>query len=215
MLLARFPVGALGCNCSIVADPATRDAVVIDPGDDAPRVLDVVKAEGLTVRAILHTHAHLDHVMATARVRAETGAPALLHPGDRPLWDHVEAQAAMLRQAGVPVGPVAPLGDVDRPLADGDAVPFGGLSIEVLHTPGHTPGSVCFRFEEGDPLLFAGDTLFRGSVGRTDLWGGDTAALLSSIRSRVLTLPDETRVIPGHGPDTTIARERRYNPFLT
>lgn len=209
MLLATLAVGPLECNCSIVVDPATSDAVIIDPGGDADRLLDLVRREGLTVRALVHTHAHLDHILASARIREETGAPTRLHPGDRFLWDNLPMQGQMLGlrlpEAGI----------LDGGLEEGDEVHFGGQHLSVLHTPGHTPGSVCFRHGEENPLLFSGDTLFRRSVGRTDLWGGDWNTLVHSLHTQLLHLPGETRVISGHGPDTTIGEERRYNPFLT
>jgi len=209
VLLATFPVGLLECNCSVLVDPGTREAVIVDPGGDADRLLDLVRVEGLTLKALVHTHAHLDHVMASARLRQETGAPTLLHPDDRFLWDNVPMQGAMFGMR------VDPAGELDGDLADGRGVSFGSLSLDVLHTPGHTPGSVCFHLGGERPVLLAGDTLFQGSIGRTDLWGGDFQAILRSIHTRLLTLPGETRVVTGHGPETTIARERRYNPFLS
>jgi glyoxylase-like metal-dependent hydrolase (beta-lactamase superfamily II) len=185
---------------------------VIDPGDEADRILGALRRLDLTLVGILHTHAHLDHVGATEPVARATGASVMLHPGDQMLYDRVDVQAQMF---GFPVPGTIP---VDHHVHDGEAIPFGQRSGEILHTPGHTPGSLCLRLDRGaaeqPPVLFAGDTLFLGSIGRTDLWGGDMDQILRSIEERLLTLPDETLVVPGHGPPTTIGRERRGNPFL-
>jgi glyoxylase-like metal-dependent hydrolase (beta-lactamase superfamily II) len=209
VLVETFPVGALGCNCSILVDPASRIAIVVDPGGDLPRILAKLEAAGAKVAAIVHTHTHIDHVGATAPLQALTGAPARIHEADRFLYDMLPVQAAMI---GLPVPEAAVL---DGDLADGRTIQAGAIELGVLHTPGHTPGSVVFtlRAPEG-PLVFAGDTLFRRSIGRTDLWGGDGEAILRSIRDKLLSLDDETRVVTGHGPATTIGEERRANPFL-
>ncbi len=212
LLVEVLPVGPLQCNCVLLADPATREAVIVDPGGDAEDILARVRARGLSVREVVHTHAHVDHVCGTAEVRRATGGRVGLHRGDLPLYESLRKQAEWigfdLPEAAVPVGPVG----VDRRLEEGDRIAFGGRTATVLHTPGHTPGSLSFLVEgpEG-PLLLAGDTLFLGSVGRTDLWGGDTDALVRSIRGKLYGLPAETRVIPGHGAETTIGRERRQN----
>lgn len=208
-LVETLVVGWLGCNCSIVVEGGGKAAVVVDPGDESARILDVVRAHGLEVVAIVHTHAHIDHLIATAALARATGAPAYLHRGDLPLYDNLGMQAAML---GLPSAPEAR--PIDRWLEDGGVISFGASALSVLHTPGHTPGSVCFHDGAG-ARLFSGDTLFRRSVGRTDLWGGSFPQLEQSIRERLYTLPPETVVVPGHGPVTTIAEERRHNPFVS
>jgi glyoxylase-like metal-dependent hydrolase (beta-lactamase superfamily II) len=208
-----FPVGALGCNCSVVVCPETKEALVVDPGDEAPRVLAALAAEGAHAVKIVHTHAHFDHVMGTREVAARTGAETLVHPDDRWLWDNVPLQAQLFglwRPGDEP--PPPPSGA----LADGETLAFGRREAHALHTPGHTAGSMCFFLERAGetPLVFAGDTLFRRSIGRTDLWGGSQEAITRSIRERLLTLPDATIVVAGHGPDTTIGEERSGNPFI-
>ena len=209
MIIETFPVGPLQCNCTILGDPETGEAIVIDPGDEPMKVLKRLSTHGLKPKAILITHTHLDHVGGNHEVREKTGAKVMLHEKDLPLYDNLKMQAQMIGLA-TPVR-----GAVDEHIHQGDVIPFGGKgdSIQVLHTPGHTPGS-CSFFLGSRSLLFSGDTLFSGSVGRTDLWGGDFETEIRSIRERLLPLPDETRVIAGHGPDTTIAEERESNPFL-
>lgn len=210
MIIETFPVGPLQCNCTILGDPETGEAIVIDPGDEAMKVLRRLSAHGLKPKAILITHTHLDHVGGNHEVRERTGARVMLHEKDLPLYDNLAMQAQM-------IGLDTPVrGKVDEHIHQGDVIFFGskGDSIEVLHTPGHTPGS-CSFFLQNRNLLFSGDTLFSGSIGRTDLWGGDFDTEIRSIRDRLLPLPDHTRVITGHGPDTTIAEERASNPFLT
>lgn len=210
MIIETFPVGPLQCNCTILGDPETGEAIVIDPGDEALKVLKRLSAHGLKPKAILITHTHLDHVGGNHEVREKTGARVMLHEQDLPLYDNLAMQAQM-------IGLDTPVrGKVDEHIHQGDVIFFGGKgdSIEVLHTPGHTPGS-CSFFLQSRNLLFSGDTLFSGSIGRTDLWGGDFDTEIRSIRERLLPLPGETRVIAGHGPDTTIALERESNPFLT
>lgn len=202
-----FPVGPLQCNCSIVLDEDTREAVVIDPGDEPERILKVLAAAKVKPVALLHTHAHFDHITGTREVSEITRAPILLHPADLPLYEALPDQAALF---GLRAGAPRPL---DRPLEDSDVIRFGASSLRVIHTPGHTPGSVCFAVEGDRPLLFSGDTLFRRSIGRTDLRGGDTQAILASIREKLFALPGDTPVVCGHGEDTTIEEERRLNPF--
>jgi hydroxyacylglutathione hydrolase len=211
-----LPVGFLQCNCSVVGDPETRDAVVVDPGDEVDRILEVIRRHKLTVRAILNTHAHIDHVGGLSKMRQTTGAPVLMHADDFQLYKGLERQAAW-------IGMRAPeMTQVDGWLREGDTVRWGGFEARVLHTPGHTQGSVCLYLPrepaalESKPagILFAGDTLFQGSIGRTDLWGGSLDLILRSLHSKLLTLPDDTAVFPGHGPATTIGREREANPFL-
>ncbi len=208
-LIETFPVGPLQCNCAIVADPATREAVVIDPGDEPDRILEALAGAGLRAVALVHTHAHFDHAGCSALLKRITGAPILMHAGDRPLYQNLTVQGQTF---GLSLD--AP-GIIDRTLEGGDRVACGKGGLEVIHTPGHTPGSLSFRMtsENGD-VLFSGDTLFRRSIGRTDLWGGSTPQILESIRDRLLTLPGGLRVIPGHGDETTIADEGRKNPFV-
>jgi glyoxylase-like metal-dependent hydrolase (beta-lactamase superfamily II) len=210
VIIETFPVGPLQCNCTILGDPETGEAIVIDPGDEALKVLKRLSAHGLRPKAILITHTHLDHVAGNHEVREKTGAKVMLHERDLPLYDNLGMQAQF-------IGMDAPVrAPVDEHIHQGDVIPFGGQgdSLQVLHTPGHTPGS-CSFFLGSRNLLFSGDTLFAGSIGRTDLWGGDFDAEVRSIREKLLPLPDATRVIAGHGPDTTILEERRSNPFLT
>jgi glyoxylase-like metal-dependent hydrolase (beta-lactamase superfamily II) len=203
-------VGALGCNCTIVACPETHQALVVDPGDEAARILEELKRQGVTAVALVHTHAHFDHVLGTSEVARRTGAEILLHRDDRWLYDNLGLQAQLFGlRAPAATAPT-------RELVGGEVLPFGHQEARALHTPGHTPGSLCFLVEPpGErPLLFAGDTLFAGSIGRTDLWGGSKEQIVDSIRGPLFSLPDETLVIPGHGPDTTIAAEREDNPFV-
>jgi hydroxyacylglutathione hydrolase len=220
-----LPVGMLQCNCHIIGDPKTRDALVIDPGDDAERILEVIERHKLHVSAIVITHTHIDHVAGLRRIQQATGAPVRMHPDDLELYRMLDVQAAW-------IGCKAPEKvEVDELLREGDTVRWGRFEAQVLHTPGHTQGSVCLympselpggraavvgaksaRHEPG--RLFAGDTLFAGSIGRTDLWGGSFDAIIHSLKGKVLALPDETIVFPGHGPSTTIGEERETNPFL-
>jgi len=204
--VVQIPNGAFLENCYLAIDEEARQCVIVDPGEDAGLILRQVAAAGARPVAVWLTHAHLDHVLGVGRVAAETGAPVFLHPADRALYDHVPEQAAAfgLRAAAVP--------PPDRAFAHGDEVRVGGLTFSVRHTPGHSPGSVCLL---GDGVVFAGDVLFQGSIGRTDLPGGDLDALLASIERELLVLPDSTIVYSGHGPQTTIGAERRGNPFLT
>ncbi len=211
MIVETFPVGLLQCNCTVLGDPASKEAIVVDPGDDAPRVLEALRRHGLVCKAVLITHTHIDHVGANQALRDATGAKLMLHESDLPLYDNLKIQAGWM--GGMIAAP--PRAPVDDHVQQGDVVKAGALRAEVLHTPGHTPGSLCFHLDGEKPLLLAGDTLFAGSIGRTDLWGGDYQQELSSIKTRLLALPDATRVICGHGPETTIGRERSRNPFLT
>jgi len=207
MIVKSFPVPPLGCNCSIIGDPITKRAIVVDPGGAHERILKDVQDLGLTVVSILHTHAHFDHFLASGEMKKATNATLCLHPDDRELWEMLETQCRMF---GVPYAPV-PLPDYW--LHDEEKLIVGGIEGVALHTPGHTPGSMCFHFP-GEKLLLGGDTLFQGSIGRTDLWGGDFEAIERSIRERLYTLDEVTRVITGHGPETQIGIERESNQFV-
>lgn len=207
MILETFPVGPLQCNCTLLGDEDTGEAIVVDPGDEVSRIYRRMSDLGLKLKQILVTHAHIDHVGGALKLKHLTGAPILLNENDLPLLKMMEAQAAWL---GVPTPEVAA---PDASLEDGMRVGLERYPANVLFTPGHTQGSVCLHFEPLN-LVLAGDTLFAGSIGRTDLPGGNSRQILDSIMSRLLVLPDETRVIPGHGPATTIGAERNGNPFL-
>ena len=207
MILETFPVGPLQCNCTLLGDEDTGEAIVVDPGDEVSRIYRRMSDLGLKLKQILVTHAHIDHVGGALKLKHLTGAPILLNENDLPLLKMMEAQAAWL---GVPTPEVAA---PDASLEDGMRVGLERYPANVLFTPGHTQGSVCLHFEPLNMVL-AGDTLFAGCIGRTDLPGGNSRQILDSIMSRLLVLPDETRVIPGHGPATTIGAERNGNPFL-
>lgn len=203
-------VGPLQCNCHILGDEATREAVIIDPGGEPEKILRRVK--DLKVKVLLHTHCHLDHITGTRRMKEETGAKILIHQADRRLYEHLAEQyAKTLRLFGLNLGPGHDPLPADEFLKDGQTVKFGRHELRVLHTPGHTPGSCCFH---GEGKLFSGDTLFRRSVGRTDLEGGDPDREAESIRTRLYTLAPETVVYPGHGPLTHIEEEKEENPFV-
>jgi glyoxylase-like metal-dependent hydrolase (beta-lactamase superfamily II) len=256
-----IPVGMLQCNCSIIGDPVTREALVIDPGDEVNRILDLLGRHKLTVKAIVSTHAHIDHVGGLSKLHQYTGAPVLMHRDDLPLYQAMDMQASFL---GVHPPELA---EIDQLLKEGDSLRWGSFEAQVIHTPGHTPGSVSLYLphdagkitvaatpkritvknaageeiaiadllketlhlddsaemelpEESEkvvpraPQLFSGDTLFAGSIGRTDLWGGSMEQIMASLRTKLMHLPDDTIVYPGHGPVTTIGHERHLNPFL-
>jgi hydroxyacylglutathione hydrolase len=215
IIYIKIPVGMLQCNCSILGDRKTREAIVVDPGDEVERILDMLGRYKLTVKAIISTHAHVDHVGGLAKLHQYTGAPVMMHSEDLPLYNAMEIQAGFL-------GMKTPeLTDVDHLLKDGDALQWGGFQASVIHTPGHTPGSLCLYLpkESGkvtlsQPQLYAGDTLFAGSIGRTDLWGGSLEQIMQSLTQKLMQLPEDTIVYPGHGEITTIGRERATNPFL-
>ncbi len=210
MIVKTFPVGLLQCNCTVLGDSETREAIVVDPGDAIETVLAALREDGLRCKTVLNTHTHIDHVGANEALKQATGARLMLHEADLPLYDNLRVQSEWM--GGMVPAPVR--AKVDEHIHQGDRVTAGRLTAEVLHTPGHTPGSLCFHLDDAQPLLLSGDTLFAGSIGRTDLWGGDYDQELDSIRTRLLALDDRTRVIPGHGPETTIGEERRRNPFL-
>src|SRR5271154_2126518 len=241
----------LQCNCSILGDAETRDAIVVDPGDEVERILEILREHKLKVRAIVSTHTHIDHVGGLALLHAATKAPVLIHEADLELYRHLDMQAQFL-------GMRTPESmRIDDFVKEGDSVRWGGYAARVIHTPGHTPGSISLLVEKGLPSfeqgyvdrvkpqsakasaeahlrgnagegaaatlrgrefaparLVSGDTLFQGSIGRTDLWGGSMKDILNSIREKLLAFPDETLVIPGHGENTTIGEERAENPYL-
>ena len=204
-IIRTFPVGPLQCNCSIIGDRLSSKALVVDPGGDADQILSLLNELNLTVVGIIHTHAHLDHILASGVIKEATGAPIYLHEGDKFLWDMVGQQCVMF---GVP--PVT-LPEPDHFMEDDQALNCcGGVAI---HTPGHTPGSISFWFEEYKTLI-AGDTLFQGSIGRTDLPGGNFDQIITSIKERIYTLDDDAVVVTGHGPNTAIGSEKNGNSFV-
>ena len=206
MKVHAFLVGPLQTNSYLLADEATREAALLDPGMESEPVAEVLARERLTLTSIINTHGHFDHVFGNAYFKAKTGAPLLMHRADLELVKSLEEQSLYFGFRATP----SPL--PDRFLEEGDQVRVGGIQLAVLHTPGHSPGGICLVTGR---TAFVGDTLFAGSIGRTDLPGGSAETLLTSIREKLLTLPDETVVYPGHGPATTIGHERRHNPFLT
>ncbi len=207
MIHEILPVGPLQCNCSIIGDETTHEAMVIDPGDDIAEILALIGKHNLQVKQIVITHAHIDHVGGAMKLRAATGAPILLNQNDSALLKMLDIQAAWLGMS--PPGKV----EIDHSISDTDKVQAGPFLAQVMHTPGHTEGSICLYFPAEKKLL-AGDTLFAGSIGRTDLPGGSFDKIIRSLREKVLALPDDTVVVPGHGPLTSIGEERESNPFL-
>ena len=207
MIHKIFPVGPLQCNCSVLGDEKTHEAMVIDPGDQIEGILEILRQEKLTLKQIVITHAHIDHVGGAMKLKAATGAPILMNQNDHPLLKMLDMQAAW-------VGMRSP-GDVqvDEAIGQGRVLKIGEITSNVIHTPGHTEGSICLYFP-AEKKLIAGDTLFAGNIGRTDLPGGSTDKIMRSLHTQVLALPDETEVVPGHGPNTTIGDERETNPFL-
>ena len=222
-----IPVGMLQCNCSILGDPVTHEAIVVDPGDEVERIEEILRKHGLKVRAIISTHTHIDHVGGLAGLHRATGAPVLIHESDMELYGHLDMQAQWL---GVETPAIT---KIEEFVKEGDTLRWGGYEARVLHTPGHTPGSISLVVGQGISVpesvtgtpkvaaaanvperLIAGDTLFQRSIGRTDLWGGSYPQILQSIREKLLVLPDEVIVYPGHGETTTIGLERAHNPFL-
>ena len=207
MIHEILPVGMLQCNCSIFGDETTREAMVVDPGDEIESILEIVRRHGLTVKSIVITHAHIDHIGGAQKLKLATGAPVYMNPNDAALQKMLDFQASMLGMR--PVENVA----IDAPAKDGDTLVVGATEVHVMHTPGHTQGSICLWMPSENKLI-AGDTLFRDSIGRTDLPGGNGKQILQSIHEKLLPLPGETIVIPGHGDITTIEREKQHNPFL-
>jgi hydroxyacylglutathione hydrolase len=219
-----LPVGMLACNCSILGDAATGGAIVIDPGDDVPRIQEILNRHNLRVDAIVSTHTHIDHVGGLARLHDLTGAPVYFHRADLELYKNIDVQARWLGVAPPPVT------NVEKFLKEGDVLDCGAWKLEVMETPGHTEGSISLYVPEnrargiqaetssdaagGPPILFSGDTLFAGSIGRTDLWGGSLEKIMRSLQQKLMALPDETIVFPGHGEETTVGAERETNPFL-
>ena len=208
MIVETFTVGMLQCNCTIVGDEATREAIVIDPGDDPDVILSRLSFHKLTLKEIVCTHTHIDHVGAIFELQQKSGVRAAIHKADLFLFDNLDVQAQWLGMTG------PQRGTIDHYLNDGSSVACAGVELGVIHTPGHTPGSTCFLLEGDRKTLFAGDTLFNNGIGRTDLWGGSTPEILASIKNKLLTLDEDTLVVAGHGPSTTVGRERRSNPFL-
>ena len=208
MIHEIIPVGMLACNCSIVGDESTGEALIIDPGDEIDRILEILKRHNLRATQIIATHAHIDHVGGIDKLRRTCGAPVLLHEDDHVLYQNLSTQAAWL---GVEPPGVA---EIDQFVREGQTIRCGELAFEVLHTPGHSPGSISLHRKGGEGQIFSGDTLFEGSIGRTDLWGGSMEEILRSIKERLLVFDDATRVFPGHGAATTIGHERERNPFL-
>jgi hydroxyacylglutathione hydrolase len=207
MIHEILPVGILGCNCSVIGDEVSREAIVIDPGDDVSSIIKILDRHGLVVKTIAITHAHIDHIGGAEKLRSHTGAPVYMHAADKALSDQLDVQAAWL-------GVEAPRNPgIDQPAHEGDVLRAGSIEAHVLHTPGHTPGSISLYLPLESKVI-AGDTLFQGSVGRTDLPGGDTAQIGHSIRGKLYTLPEDTIVFPGHGGTTTIGKEKRQNPFV-
>ena len=207
LIVETLPVGHLQCNCTILGDPVSRKAIVVDPGGDDELLIERLLELDLQVERIIHTHAHLDHFLASGKLKEATGAKLALHRDDLFLWDMLEDQCRMF---GIPFEKPPPL---DQWLEHEEEIEVKGIQGKALHTPGHTPGSMCFLFEK-QKLLIAGDTLFQGSIGRTDLWGGDYQKIEESIREKLYTLDEDISVITGHGESTSIGHEMRSNSFV-
>jgi glyoxylase-like metal-dependent hydrolase (beta-lactamase superfamily II) len=208
MILECMPVGPLQCNCSIIGCPETGEAAVIDPGGDVDKIIEFAKSKNLTIKYLLHTHAHFDHIMGSRALKEKTGAKIYLNKGDEMLYENLQQQCKLFGFKATDPLPV------DHFLEQDEDVQIGKVKASVIHTPGHTPGSLCFCTQEKESILFSGDTLFQRSIGRTDLWGGSFDEIIKSISQKLMVLDDSTRVIPGHGPDTDIWSEKKGNPFL-
>jgi hydroxyacylglutathione hydrolase len=208
MIIETFPVGWLQCNCTILGDEETKEAIIIDPGDDPQEILARLEKHGLKAKQIVCTHTHIDHVGAICELQERAGTPASIHKADLFLFEKLDMQAQWIGM------PMPKRGAIEHFVQDGDGVACRGVEIGVLHTPGHTPGSATFHLAGGRNILFTGDTLFAQSIGRTDLWGGSAPQIITSIQNKLMTFDDDALVIPGHGEATTIGHERRYNPFL-
>jgi hydroxyacylglutathione hydrolase len=208
MIIETFPVGWLQCNCTILGDEQTREAIVIDPGDDPQEILARLEKHGLTPKQILCTHTHIDHVGAIYELQERAGTPASIHKADLFLFEKLDVQAQWI---GIPM---PKRGAIEHFVEEGGAVACHGVEVGVIHTPGHTPGSASFHLAGDRNILFTGDTLFAQSIGRTDLWGGSHPQIIASIQKKLMTFDDDTLVITGHGQSTTVGHERRYNPFL-
>ena len=208
MIHEILPVGMLQCNCSILGDEASREAIVVDPGDEIEQILAILARHHFRLKYIVITHAHIDHIGGAKKLKEITGAPVYMNEQDLELYRHIDVQASWI---GVPT-PEATV--IDVMLREGDEIQCGDIQATVMHTPGHTQGSVCLLLEGAPNKLLAGDTLFRESIGRTDLPGGDFAQIMQSLKEKLLALDDSTIVVPGHGPVTTIGHEREWNPFL-
>ena len=207
MIHEILPVGMLQCNCSIFGDEQSRDAIVVDPGDEIDQIQQILARHGLRVKAIVITHAHIDHIGGAAKLRRATGAPVYMNENDTPLRDELDVQAAWLGM------PAPERTEIDTPAREGDELRLGDASFHVIHTPGHTQGSISLWIPRENKLV-AGDTLFQNSIGRTDLPGGNGRQIVQSIREKLFKLPEDAVVIPGHGESTTIAYEKRFNPFV-
>jgi hydroxyacylglutathione hydrolase len=209
MIQKSIVVGPLQCNCMLLACERTGEAVLIDPGDEPQKILKALGEPNLKIKYLLHTHAHFDHFGATKAVKASSGGIVTLHKADEPLWNALTKQGQMFGfEFEEPV-------TVEKFVEDGEVLAFGDHRLEVIHTPGHSPGSLCFKLQDGKETIYSGDTLFYRSIGRADLWGGDGRQLLRSIRERLFVLEDDLKVYPGHGPSTLIGEEKRQNPFLS
>jgi hydroxyacylglutathione hydrolase len=207
MIHEILPVGMLQCNCSIFGDEQTREAIVVDPGDNIPQILEILARHALRVKAIVITHAHIDHIGGAAKLKQVTGAPVYMNENDAELRDQLDVQAAWLGMAP------PERTEIDTPAREGDVLELGAAEFQILATPGHTQGSISLWIPAENKLV-AGDTLFRESIGRTDLPGGNDRQITQSIREKLFKLPDDVTVIPGHGEVTTIGHEKRFNPFV-
>lgn len=214
LVLESFPVGSFQCNCSLIYSEKTKEAIVVDPGNDLDKIMSLIKERNLDVKKLLHTHAHFDHIGQSAEVARKTGATSHLHNEDMFLYEALAQQGSFFNQT------VAEPGEIHSHLQDNETFSLESSDLKeflhTVHTPGHTPGSCCFYTDYFDtPVLMAGDTLFQGSIGRTDLPGGDMNTILKSIKTRLIGLPGETEVITGHGPETVIHYEKGNNPFIS